>query len=215
MVNITTFLFPRFSENTYIVFDETKECLIIDPGCYSSEEQQELTDFISYLQLKPKLVINTHCHVDHVIGNKFIMEQYGIQLALHEKEVRFLGMMPNYGKKIGLTIEPIPENYLLLEEGDNISVGNSTFKVLLTPGHSPASISLFCAEEKILISGDVLFKNRIGRIDLPGGNFDVLEKCIKEKIFPLGDDITIYPGHGPSTNIGYEKENNSFVCNWI
>lgn len=215
MVNVVAFIFPRFAENTYLVFDETRECLIIDPGCYTPKEKKQLSDYISYFHLQPKMLINTHCHVDHILGDKFILDTYGIPLALHEKEVRFLEVMPNYGRSRNLHIEPIPKTYHFLEEGDHVKVGKTSFEVLVTPGHSPGSISLYSEKEKILLSGDVLFKNRIGRVDLPGGDYDILMDTIHQKLFPLGDEVSVYPGHGATTTIGYEKVNNSYVCHWV
>ncbi len=215
MINVVTFLFPRFSENSYLVFDETKECLIIDPGCYTKDEQEEILEYIDFIGLKPILLINTHCHLDHVIGNQFMLEHFDIPLALHETELRFLKAMPSYAKKYDLEFVLHDQEIVFLKEGQKIKVGHAEFLVMHTPGHSTGSISLFCATDNVLISGDVLFKNRIGRVDLPGGNLDILKKTLEEKIFPIGDEVVVYPGHGPSTQIGYEKAYNTFVCDWI
>ncbi len=204
--------FNPFSENTYIVYDDTKECIIFDPGCYSPQEKQELDRFIENASLKPVRLINTHCHVDHVFGNKHVAEKYGLKLETHKGEIPVLDFVPMACKMYGIPgYEVSPQPEVFLEEGEIVSFGNTTLEILFTPGHSPASLSFFCKEDQFLIAGDVLFQGSIGRTDLPGGDFDTLIKNIREKIFPLGDDVQVYPGHGPSTNVGYEKKNNPFL----
>jgi len=211
MIQIDFFTFNPFQENTYILSDETKECLVIDPGCYDSFEKDELERFITDQNLKPVKLLNTHCHIDHVLGNKFVADKYKLPLELNSKEVPLLKAVKEYAPQYGIYCEPSPEAAVFLNEGDRVRFGNSELKVLFTPGHSPGSICFFNEKEKFIISGDVLFQMSIGRTDLPGGDYDTLIKSIREKLFVLDDDIKVYPGHGPMTNIGFEKKNNPFL----
>lgn len=209
-MKIQPFTFNDFYENSYIVYDETRECIIIDPGCNTISEQKELTDFISDLSLRPIHLINTHCHIDHILGNRFVHETYGLPLSAHKKEKSVLDSGNQVALMYQIPYNPSPEITLFLDEGDTIHFGISTFHILFTPGHSPASISLHNAEHKILIAGDVLFQGSIGRTDLPGGNFEVLTRAIREKLFILHDDTVVYPGHGPTTTTGIERRTNPF-----
>lgn len=211
MLTVDSFTFNPFQENTYIVSDETKECLIIDPGCYTTAERDELSGFIENRKLKPVRLINTHCHIDHVLGNKFIADKYKLQVELHLLEIPLLNAVSFYAPQYGIFCEPSPEPFALLKEDDSVKFGSSELKVLITPGHSPGSICLFSEIEKLLISGDVLFQMSIGRTDLPGGDHQALIKSIREKLFILDDKVKVYPGHGAQTSIGFEKSNNPFL----
>jgi hydroxyacylglutathione hydrolase len=211
MIKIDFFTYNPFQENTYILSDETKECIIIDPGCYESFEKDELASFIENQKLKPVKLINTHCHIDHVLGNKFVSDKYNLRVELNSLEVPLLDAIPAYGPQYGIFCEPTPEPFTFLNEGENIKFGNCELKILHTPGHSPGSICLYNEKEKFAISGDVLFQMSIGRTDIPGGNYETLIRSIREKLFLLTDDYKIYPGHGPATTIGYEKRNNPFL----
>ena len=211
MIAVNVFTFNPFQENTYILSDETKECIIIDPGCYDSFEKDELASFIENQKLKPVRLINTHCHIDHVLGNKFVSDKYKLQVELNMLEIPFLRAVTDYAPQYGIFCEPAPEPFALLNEGDIIKFGNSKLNVLFTPGHSPGEICLYSETDKFVIAGDVLFQMSIGRTDLPGGNYDTLIKSIREKLFTLPDEVTVYPGHGPSTTIGFEKKNNPFL----
>ncbi len=211
MLQIKSFTFNPFSENTYVLYDETLECVIIDPGCYDSSEQQELADFIAYKQLKPVKLLNTHCHVDHVFGNLYAAEKWNLQLHMNREDLPVLDSFPKVCQMYGLMGSAQPEPSVFLEEGDEVKVGNSTLKILFTPGHSPGSICFYDEAEKVVIGGDVLFQGGIGRTDLPGGSFEVLEQSIRTKLYTLPDDVKVYPGHGPHTIIGWEKVNNPFV----
>lgn len=210
-MSVAIFTFNPFAENTYILYDESKECIIFDPGCSNPDEQIQLTDFIESNGLKPVKLINTHCHIDHVLGNKFVSEKYNLPLTSHKGEIGVLSMQPQISSMYGIAYNPSPEITEFLEDGDNVSFGHTQLSVLLTPGHSPASISFYNEKEGVLISGDVLFQGSIGRTDLPGGDFATLEKSIKEKLYVLPDEVVVYPGHGPSTKIGIEKSTNPFV----
>jgi hydroxyacylglutathione hydrolase len=212
MMHMICFRFRQYNENSYLVYDETGECILIDPGCYSAEEKKQITDTIEALKLRPVTVVNTHCHIDHVFGNKYMMDRYQIPLHLPQGEVRFLEVMPQFAAKFGFDFQPVPKNYCFLKEGTDLSFGNSRLNVLSTPGHSPDSVSLVSFGSKLIFGGDVLFRNRIGRTDLAGGNYKTLVKSIQEKLFLLGDDMHVFSGHGPSTQIGYERETSKFIC---
>lgn len=214
MAKVLTLPFNPFQENTYIVYDETGECIIFDPGCSNAAEEETLVTVIEEHKLRPVRLINTHCHLDHVFGNAFVAETYGLPLEIHEGELPVLQAVPMVEKMYGMPASkpsPMPGNFL--KEDTELSFGNTTLKLLLTPGHSPASLSFYCEKDRFVIAGDVLFMGSIGRTDLPGGDFDTLIRSIEQQLIPLGDDVTVYPGHGPSTNIGYERRHNPFLGN--
>lgn len=209
--SIAKLTFNPFQENTYVIYDETGECAIIDPGCYEPHEKIELEDFINTNRLRPVRLLNTHCHIDHVFGNKFVSETYGLLLEIHQGELPVLEAVPQVSSFYGIPMgDPSPTPGRFIEEGEIISFGNTKLKALYTPGHSPASLSFYCEASKFVIAGDVLFKESIGRTDLPGGDFDTLIKSIKKQLLPLGDDVNVHPGHGLSTTIGYERKFNPF-----
>ncbi|MGB1242540.1 MAG: MBL fold metallo-hydrolase [Chitinophagales bacterium] len=211
MIQVLKFTFNPFQENTYLIYDETNECVVFDPGCQTSKEKQTLTDVIADLNLKPVILVNTHCHIDHVFGNKFMMETYGLELAIHKGELPVLQSVEMVGRMYNIPVEPSPMPSVFLEEGDELKFGNSSLQIFLTPGHSPASLSFYSAADQFVIAGDVLFREGIGRTDLPGGDFTTLIKSIKTKLFTLEDGVKIYSGHGPETTIGHEKANNVFL----
>ena len=211
MMEVAVFTFNAFAENTYVLYDKSKSCIIVDPGCNSKEEQELLVGFIEQNELKPVKLVNTHCHIDHILGNSFISEKYGLELIAHRGEIPVLEAGKISSEIYSIKYDPSPEISSFLEEGDTLSFGETDLEVLFTPGHSPASLSFFHAESKQLIAGDVLFEGSIGRTDLPGGDFDTLIANIKTKLFPLGDDVVVYPGHGPHTTIGREKKINPFL----
>ncbi|GIV33683.1 MAG: MBL fold hydrolase [Chitinophagales bacterium] len=211
MTQVTQFTFNMFQENTYLLFDETGQCVIIDPGCHTNRERQELTRYIDSEQLKPVMLINTHCHVDHIMGNRFIYDTYQLKPVMHRLELPVLQAADRVAAYFGVQVEesPLPEEFL--EEGDIVQVGNMQLEVIFTPGHSPGEICLYCRAEQFLIAGDVLFYQSIGRTDLPGGDYETLIASIKKKILPLGDEVKVYSGHGPETTIGFERRNNPFL----
>ena len=211
MISIKTFTCNPYQENTYLLYDDSLECVIIDPGMYNGDEQNAVLKFIAEKKLKPVLLLNTHCHIDHVLGNKFIYDTYGILPQFHKGEEAVLNAVVAYAPQMGINYEvsPLPETYL--PENGSISFGNSQLELIFSPGHSPAHLCFYNKEDKILIGGDVLFYRSIGRTDLPGGNHDQLISNIREKIFTLPDDCKVYPGHGPATSIDFEKENNPFL----
>ena len=210
MINVKSFTFSPFAENTYVLYDETKECLIIDPGCYQDHEKQELSDFISKNDLKPVRLINTHSHIDHVFGNKYVAETYSLVPEMHADEVEGLKAVPSYGATMGLMVEPSPEPIFLPEEGQ-LTFGNSSLEILFTPGHSIASLSFYSKAGQFVIAGDTLFQGSIGRTDLPGGNMKTLMNSIHTKLLVLDNEVVVYSGHGDSTKIGIEKASNPFL----
>ena len=211
MLKIEVFVFSPIQENTYLLYNQQKECIIIDPGCYFAHEKEDVKTFISKNGLLPKMLLNTHCHLDHVFGNKFIAETYQLTLHLHPKEEAMLQMAPASGLMFDLPFDSYQGEFMFLNEGDNIHLGDDVLEVIHVPGHSPGSICFYCSKQKFIIGGDVLFNDSIGRTDLPGGNHETLIKNIKEKIFSLPDDVIVYSGHGPVTTIGHEKKFNPFV----
>ncbi|MBI3500466.1 MAG: MBL fold metallo-hydrolase [Bacteroidetes bacterium] len=211
MISIQGFTFNPFEENTYILFDETKECILIDPGCSNPSEQKELSDFISEENLKPVRLLNTHCHIDHVFGNSFIAKKYNLELEIHKEDLEVLHSLPQVSHLYGLNAEESVEPSKFLEEGSKLTFGNSSLDILFIPGHSPGSVCFVSHADKFVIGGDVLFQGSIGRTDLPGGNHEGLLANIREKLFTLDDDYTVFPGHGGETTIGFEKKNNPFL----
>ncbi|WP_026897187.1 MBL fold metallo-hydrolase [Daejeonella oryzae] len=211
MIQVKSFTCNPYQENTYLLYDETHECVIIDPGMYSGDEQNAVLKFIAENKLKPVLLLNTHCHIDHVLGNKFIYETYGLLPQFHEGEKMVLSAVVSYAPQMGIRYEvsPLPEIYL--GESGTLKFGNSELELIFAPGHSPAHLCFYSAPDQFVIGGDVLFYQSIGRTDLPGGNHAQLLKSIRENLFILPDDCKVYPGHGPSTTIGFEKENNPFL----
>lgn len=210
MLQIKVFTFSPVQENTYILYNEFNECIIIDPGFYDDSEKMELQSFIKDNSLKPKFLLNTHCHLDHVFGNKFIAEEYKLTLHTHPLERSVLEMAPTSGLMFNLPFINYTGEIIHLEEGDEISMGEDILKIIFAPGHSPGSICFYCEKQHFLIGGDVLFQGSIGRTDLPGGNHEGLLHNIREKLFILPDNVIVYPGHGPETTIGEEKRNNPF-----
>jgi glyoxylase-like metal-dependent hydrolase (beta-lactamase superfamily II) len=211
MLTVTSFTFSPVQENTYVVNNETGDCCIVDPGCYFGNERNELKEFIQTSGLTPKYLLNTHCHLDHVFGNKFIHETWGLPLHLHEKEQPVLEYAPTFGISWELPFDNYKGDLIFLREGDTIPLGNDALQVLFTPGHSPGHICFYCQAQQFVIGGDVLFRQSIGRDDLPGGNFDTLIASIRNQLFVLPDETVVFPGHGPQTTIGYEKVHNPYL----
>jgi len=212
MMQVQHFVFNPFMENTYVLFDESGECIIIDPGCYEREEENQLDKFITEKNLTVKKIINTHCHIDHVLGNAFAMRKYQAPLYIHPIEEHQLRAVKSYAPNYGFARYQNSEADSFINENDTVSFGNQQLDVLFVPGHSPGHIALYHKEQKVIIGGDVLFENSIGRTDLPGGDLDTLINSIHQKFFTLPDDVTVYCGHGSETTIGFEKGTNPFCA---
>ncbi|MBL7874571.1 MAG: MBL fold metallo-hydrolase [Cyclobacteriaceae bacterium] len=212
MIQVQSFTFNPFSENTYVVYDETRSGVIIDPGCYEPDEKMTLTRFIDTENIKVKYLLNTHCHIDHVLGNDFVKERYKVPLLIHAKEAPVLKAVKAYAPTYGFAQyhEAEPDEYL--EEGKPISFGNVEFQILFLPGHAPGHVGFYHKESKSLFGGDVLFDGSIGRTDLPGGDMNTLISSIQIKVFALPDDVIVYPGHGDPTSVGKEKISNPFCA---
>lgn len=211
-LQIQVFTFNAFQENTYVVYDEaTLEAAVIDPGCHSSTEQSKLKNFIETNLLKVKYLLNTHCHIDHVLGNWFVKNTYNVPLYIHQLDLPTLRSVPTQASMYGMAPYEPAEPDIFLEEGQRILLGTSGLDVLFVPGHAPGHVAFYNAEQHFCIGGDVLFRESVGRTDFPGCNHSHLIKSIKEKLFTLPDETIVMPGHGPNTTIGHEKIHNPYV----
>lgn len=211
MIEIKYFTFNPFQENTYLLINDKNDCIIIDPGCYFENERKELLDYIANRQLKVARLLNTHCHIDHVFGNKLVARTYGVGLEIHPDEQPVLDRASEVASMFNVAFEPSVAPAAFLKEGGTIKFGDDELDILLTPGHSPGSVSFYCPAQQFLIAGDVLFNQSIGRTDLPLGNHEQLLTSIRTQLFTLPDEVKVYPGHGPATTIGFEKANNPYV----
>ncbi len=211
MVRIEKFIFNAFQVNCYILTEDSGVCAIIDAACYEDREKQEVKEFIERNNLRLVRNLNTHCHIDHILGNKFIADTFGIYPEYHEGSVPLLVPANEIAGSFGYTIDEIPAPAGFLKDHEKITIGTSDLEVLYTPGHADGSVCFYNKEQGFVLTGDVLFRDTIGRTDLPSGNFDLLMKSIHEKLFTLPDNTIVYSGHGPETTIGYEKLNNPFI----
>ncbi|OHX65543.1 MBL fold metallo-hydrolase [Flammeovirga pacifica] len=211
MIQIQTFTFNPFQENSYLIWDETKDAVIVDPGCYDASEQEQLKSFIESNELNVVKIINTHCHLDHVFGNKFCQDTFGVKLYIPKGEVETLASGKDSCARYGIPgfIESCADE--LLENEGTITFGDSTLEILYVPGHSPGHLVFYSKEDDFALGGDVLFKGSIGRTDLPGGDHQTLLDNIANVMYQLPNQTRVYPGHGPFTTIGDEKRSNPFV----
>ncbi|MDA9312594.1 MBL fold metallo-hydrolase [Vicingaceae bacterium] len=210
MIRIKKFTFNPFQENSYVLINDKNECIVVDPGCFNANEESELSNYIEVEGLTPIYLINTHFHIDHVLGNSFVAEKYNLPVTAFNSEIDMLAMAERSAELYGIPYKSSPKPTHFLVEDDTIDFGSSQLKILFVPGHSPDHIVLVCDAEDFMIGGDVLFKGSIGRTDLPGGNHDDLIDNIERKIFTLKDSIRVYSGHGPETTVGIEKNTNPF-----
>jgi hydroxyacylglutathione hydrolase len=211
MYNVKVFTFSPIQENTYVLSNDKKEAIIIDPGCYGQEEEQQLEDYIVSEGLQVRLLLNTHCHLDHVFGNKFVAEKWGIKPHIHPNEKQVLEYAPVSGLMWNLPFHNYSGDVVYLNDGDVTGLENEPLDVLFTPGHSPGSISFYSERGRFIISGDVLFQRSVGRTDLPMGDFNTLANSIRTRLYTLPDDTRVYSGHGPSTSVGEERKFNPYV----
>lgn len=212
MITVENLVFNHWQENTYILHDETGEAVVIDCGCYFKEEGDKLFAFLKEKGLKLVMLLNTHLHIDHVLGNHFVLDEYKLLTQAHADDDFLLGETMNYAFRLGLEgVEHPPKVGHYLKDGDMVHFGNSQLKVLHVPGHSPGGICFYNEEQEFVIAGDVLFFESIGRTDLPYGDYEQLMGGIKEKLLVLDDHVKVFPGHGPSTSIGHERKHNVFL----
>jgi hydroxyacylglutathione hydrolase len=213
-MKVKTFLFNDFQENTYLLIDDiSKECIIVDPGCNGTAENQLFSSYIENNNLIPVRLVNTHCHIDHILGNAFVASKYNLPLEAHAGEIPVLDRGQMTATMYGIPYVQSPSIASFLDESQVIKFGSYELSILLCPGHSPASICFYEKQSNKLIAGDVLFNGSIGRTDLPGGDYDTLINSITEKLWPLPDETIVYPGHGIPTTIGEEKQHNPFFNN--
>lgn len=211
-LQIAGFTFNPFQENTYIVYNDKREAVIVDPGCYTRQEQQALKDYIDENQLEVLALLNTHAHIDHVLGNDFVCRTYGTKLYLHELDIPTLERAAYAASLYGIEgYEPSPAPDVLIADGETLSFGDISFRVIFGPGHAPGHVAFYNEANGLLLGGDILFRGSFGRYDLPGGDLETLKMTIKEKIFTLPGETVVYSGHGPATTIGVEKQNNPIL----
>jgi hydroxyacylglutathione hydrolase len=211
MIEIGNFIFNELGVNSFILYDHTHECILVDPGCNTKSQQDELHAFIRNHELKPVCIVNTHGHFDHVFGNAWAKSAFQCPLRLHINDLPLIQHVDKYAGLFGFTIDvsPMPDSYL--HDGEILYFGESSLLIIHVPGHSPGSICLYSAEGGFVIGGDVLFRGSIGRTDLPGGNYEQLITGIREKLLTLPANTVVFPGHGPKTTIGLEHDTNPFL----
>ncbi len=208
-MTIQKFIFNDFQENTLVISDAQKNCIIVDPGCYYPDEKDELLNYISQNELNPIALLNTHCHIDHILGNAWVLEQFDMPFYMHQKDLVTLNAVPSYAPTYGFVgFQASPQPTHLVEHDEVLKFGEMSFEVLFTPGHAPGHVVYYSAEHQIVVNGDVLFKGSFGRFDLPNGDLEQLKKSIKEIMFALPEETVVYCGHGPETTIGAEKNTN-------
>lgn len=211
MFTVKAFTFSPVQENTYLLYNEKGSALIIDPGCYFDEEKETVSLFLQQNNLRLQLLLNTHCHLDHVFGNKWIHETYGLLLHIHPNEKQVLDFAPASGLMWNLPFDNYDAELKYLDGGEEIFLDGDKLKILFAPGHSPGHVCFYCEKQGFVIGGDVLFRQSIGRTDLPGGNHATLIKSIQTQLFTLPDETVVYSGHGPETTVGFEKKHNPFL----
>ena len=211
MLKIKSFTFNPYQENTYLIFDDSKEAVVIDPGNYEAYENESISKFIDENKLQLKKIILTHCHIDHCLGNKYLNEKYGAELLIPFDERDLYKNVENIATLFGFANYSHLDENEYLKEKDKIEFGNIKLDVLFLPGHSPGHLAFYFKNDNLCFSGDVLFYNSIGRTDLPGGDHDTLINSIKNKLFLLNPNTIIYPGHGQKTTLKNEMKDNPFL----
>ncbi len=211
MIKVEKFVVNPLGENSYIISDDTGECIFIDPGFYYEEEYEEVKAYIIENRLIPVKITNTHCHFDHIMGVEFIRNEYNIPFCAHQADAFWVEKAIDQGKMFGFKMDAVSPIDEFLKEDDHIKCGNSKLEIIHIPGHSPGHVVFYSPDDKILIAGDVLFYGSIGRTDLPGGNHETLISGIKNKLFSLPSETKVYSGHGPETTLGFEKSTNPFL----
>ena len=210
-MEIKTFYFNPIRECCYVAWDGRGECVIIDPGCYGDRELNRLKDFVAQQQLKPVMILLTHGHFDHILGLEGVARTWQLDAWIHPDDRRQMLLSGQWCAQLGLSFEPFSGQLHDLKDGDVLSFGRSSLRVIATPGHTPGGVCFYCEEAAVLFSGDTLFAGSIGRTDHEGGDYDSLIGSIVHKILPLDGDVTVLPGHGPATSVGYERATNPFL----
>ncbi|MCB8964803.1 MAG: MBL fold metallo-hydrolase [Bacteroidales bacterium] len=210
-MKIKQFVFNPFQENTYLLYDETGEAIIVDAGCHTSSETAEVKQFAEENNLTVKFLVNTHCHIDHVLGVNALRSAFGVESYAHREELPMLQTVPSQAQMFGFDIDTVPQIDKTLEDGDTIKFGNTTLQVIHTPGHTPGGICLYSTSNNIVLTGDTLFQGSIGRTDLGGGSFDSIINSITTRLLTLPDEVIALPGHGPATTIGKERVFNPYL----
>ncbi|HOK59993.1 MAG: MBL fold metallo-hydrolase [Tenuifilum sp.] len=211
MIAIKQFVFNPFQENTYVLYQPQGEAIVVDAGCSTESEFQELLDFVHSQNLTVKCLINTHCHIDHILGIDKLKKQFGVKAFAHIDDFPLLQMAPAHAMMFWLYLETVPAIDETLSHGDMIELNGDSIKVIHTPGHSRGGLCFYAEQERFILTGDTLFNLSIGRTDLAGGNYETLIKSIREQLMVLPDDVIVYPGHGNSTTIGIERASNPFL----
>jgi glyoxylase-like metal-dependent hydrolase (beta-lactamase superfamily II) len=211
MIQIHSFSFGPFSENTYVLWDETGEGVIIDPGNSNASENSILKDFVLQKRIVLKHLLLTHAHIDHIAGNRFVYDTWKLLPEVHRNDLTYIERHKEVAAMYGLPCDESPLPRVFLNDKEKVNFGNSELELILTPGHSPGSITFYSAAQKFIICGDVLFYGSVGRTDLPGGSTKALMEAIKLRLFPLGDEVKVYSGHGSTTTVGEEREHNPFL----
>ncbi len=211
MIRSATLRFNPYAENTYLLYDQTGQCLIVDPGCCNRAEEQALATFVEQNGLKPILVAATHGHVDHICGVSFVTGKWGVPFAMHAADKPLLEAAPSYGLSMGFALDAVAGVDIDLSGVEELKVGDSLVNVIHTPGHAPGHVVFHVPEAGLLLSGDLLFRESIGRTDLPGGDYPALMQSIVERVIPLGAATRIFPGHGPDSTLSHEVMYNPFI----
>ncbi len=211
MLKIATLTFNPYGENTYVLFDQSRQCVVVDAGCLTEKECQTLDAFITKNDLIPILAVNTHGHIDHICGVEFVKRRWNIPFAIHRNEQPILDMVPCYAEAMGFPIKTVPTPDVDLAETKTITLGDSELQILQVPGHTPGHIAIYAPAEELLLVGDLLFKGSIGRTDLPGGDYPTIMRSLIEEIVPLPGTTHVFSGHGPQTTISHEIMFNPFI----
>ena len=210
MLNIHIFRFNPFSENTYVLFNENKNGIIIDPGNWNDEETKVLDNFIKEKEITLKNILLTHAHIDHVLGLQWSFDTFKVPVKMHEEEQEMLDRNPMSARQFGFYFKKFEGEIEYLNEGENYCIDEDCFEIFHVPGHSPGSLAFYNSAQKFVISGDALFQGSIGRTDLYRGNHEQLLESIRTKLFTLPEETEVYSGHGNATQIGFEKNYNPF-----
>lgn len=211
MIKIEKFVVNPLGENSYILYDQTGECIFVDPGFFYKEELKEIVEFVKKNSLTPVKIVNTHCHFDHIMGVEFVRNEFQIPFLAHAHDDFWVEKAIEQGKLFGFYMEKVMPIDEFLVENELLRFGISELEIIHIPGHSPGHVVFYSKNDGILMAGDVLFNGSIGRTDLPGGDYETLISNIKSKLFVLPDETKVFCGHGPETTIGFEKRNNPFL----